>query len=177
MGWSDKLGATGSVSPDELRKLLEELKENEEWKSAITSNCLSYFLLRNKLNQTFSQQSKEVENLFDCSMKQKAKFAYAIGLIDKTTLSDLVLINDIRNEFSHCILYISFADPEVKNKCKGLSTAKGHKVKADNCYEIYKNAVNQCLKKIISAKIRQKQEEKVTIGRQIRKSAYLGFAL
>lgn len=156
MGCADKLEDTLAVDPNKLRRLSEELKDNREWKNAIVSDCLSGLLLRYILNQTFSQQSKEVENLFDCSMKQNAKFAYAIGIINKTTLGDLKLINDIRNKFAHSEWPISFADSEVRNICKGLSTAKGSRITTNNSYKIYDNAVSQCLKNIITAKKRKK---------------------
>jgi len=145
-----------------MQRMLREYQkavENEEWVNTITWDCVLEFFLEDLLKQTFSQQSKKVAGLFDCSMIQKAKFAYAIGLIDKTTLGDLKLINDIRNKFAHSI-DISFADSKVRNKCKGLSTAKGHTVTASNAYKIYKNAVNQCQKNIITTKIRQKDERK-----------------
>ena len=137
----------------------QEAVENKEWVNTITSDCILEFVLEDLLKQTFSQQSKKVTDLFDCSMIRKAKFAYAMGLIDKMTLGDLKLIKDIRNKFAHSIA-ISFADSKVRNKCKGLSTAKGHTVTASNAYKIYKNAVNQCQKNIITTKIRQKKKQK-----------------
>lgn len=144
----------------ELRES-QKAVENEEWVKAITLDCWLDSLLENLLERAFSQQSKKVAGLFDCNILQKAKFAYALGLINKTTLRDLKLINKIRNTFAHS-RNTGFADPEIQKKCKGLSTAKGHKVTAKTSYKIYKDAANRCRKNIIISKI--ELWEKATIS-------------
>ncbi len=141
-----------------VKSVQQELKEsqkaveNEEWVKAITLDCWLDSLLEGLLERAFSQQSKKVTGLFDCNILQKAKFAYALGLINKTTLCDLKLINKIRNTFAHS-RNMGFTEPEIQNKCKGLSTAKGHKVTARTSYKIYKDAANQCRMNIIISKI------------------------
>lgn len=150
-------------TPKLKRRVLSDSQkrmQNEEWRRAITSDSMSDFLLKNLLEQTFSKQSKKVANLFECSMLQKAKFAYVLGFIDKTTLDDLKLINKIRNRFGHS-WPMSFENPKVQNICKGFSSIKGHKVKvtAKNSFKIYKNTVKQCHKNIVTATFRPKESQ------------------
>ena len=144
------LQAKAKSVQQELRES-QKAVENEEWVKAITLDCWLDSLLEGLLERAFSQQSKKVPGLFDCNILQKAKFAYALGLINKPTFRDLKVINQIRNTFAHSES-MDFANPEVQKKCKGLSTAKGHKVTAKTSYEIYKAAAKQCHKNLLISK-------------------------
>ncbi len=145
----------------ELRES-EKAMRNEEWVNTITFDVWLDFLLEHLLKQNFYQQSKEITGLFDCNILQKAKFAYALGLINKPTFRDLKLINKIRNTFAHSES-MDFADSEVQKKCKGLSTAKGHKVTAKTSYKIYKAAAKQCHEKILISKRELMKKRKITL--------------
>lgn len=97
-------------------------------------------------------KDKIVEQLFNplyngflVSLTNKAKLAYALGLIDQTLRSDLEQIHRIRNKFAHNV-EADFANKEVIQLVKKLSTAKG-KGKQDienKSYTLYRKAADAC---------------------------------
>lgn len=131
---------TVQVTVEEWRKVLED-----KWRVRVIGFASAFdTLLQAFLEMAFPQRDKEVEKLFDfdnngplVNLPNKARLAYALGLIDKTMLRDLKLISSIRNRFAHN-LDIGFADPDVQTKCRKLSTFKGHKITpaaAEKCYQ------------------------------------------
>ena len=108
-------------------------------------------LLQSLLEVNFSQKDKDVAKLFDhknngplCSLTQKARLAYALGLINKTALNDLNRMHIVRNRYAH-LQKPSFSDPEIAKACSKLSTTKGHKVTANNYMEFYTMATRKYL--------------------------------
>lgn len=113
-------------------------------------------LLKDILNMNFPRRvNKDVKKLFDpniggslVSLTNKARLAYALGLINKTTLNDLEHIHKIRNNFAHNV-QMEFVDTEVVRLVQKLSTAKGHnKVKPTNSYEFFESAVFECQQRL-----------------------------
>lgn len=102
----------------------------------------------------FPQRDKVVKKLFEptiggplVSLTHKARLAYALGLIDKTTQNDLEQIHKIRNEFAHNVK-MSFAHADVLKHVRGLSTAKKNrkvKVTVKNSYKFYDSAWDICV--------------------------------
>jgi DNA-binding MltR family transcriptional regulator len=56
----------------------------------------------------------------------RIKIAYLMGLIDKSTKSDLDLIRRIRNEFAHVREDIRFTSQTVKARCRELQVARAY---------------------------------------------------
>lgn len=145
MGWADKLGDKVQVDVKEWR----EAVKNKRWVGVITWDGGLNAILEDFLKMAFSRNDREVKKLFDCSIVHKARLAYALGLIDKTTLDDLKHIHDIRNIFAHT-LNASFANDKVLKKCEGLSTVtknrSGRKVNVttSNSYKFYEAAIDKC---------------------------------
>jgi len=113
-------------------------------------------LLKDILNINFPRlMNKDVMKLFDpniggplVSLTNKARLAYALGLIDKTTLNDLEHVHKIRNNFAHNVQK-EFVDTEVVRLVQKLSTAKGHnKVTPTNSYEFFDSAVSECMQRL-----------------------------
>lgn len=55
------------------------------------------------------------------SLAVRARLAYSLGLIDKTTMQNAQLIGKIRNRFAHSDIQIDFTDDDVDKLCKELS--------------------------------------------------------
>ena len=103
------------------------------------------------------------------SFAAKAKVAYALALIDEQTKEDLDYIRKIRNEFAHSIKEISFQDNPIREYCNKLSTAKRNKDKTQYLTTIYKQAIQDNIKRIIERsgtellkKERRKKKRKTT---------------
>lgn len=153
-------------------KHLKMAMENEKWVEAITTDCGFNRMLENLLILHFLKRDKNVKKLFDPSINgplvsliHKARIAYAIGLIDKTSLNDLEQIHKIRNEFAHSIK-MHFTDTKVLKFVEKLSTSKGHKITAKNSYKFYKRAVEQCNQCLIMGCNKALEQE---INRQVAK--------
>ena len=55
------------------------------------------------------------------SFSSRSDACYCLGLISKPLYQDLLVIAEIRNQFAHHHLALSFAVPEVARQCKKLS--------------------------------------------------------
>lgn len=125
---------------------LEKLFTDEMRVEALNWDAFFNDLLKDLLTLHFVQRDKEVETLMqNINMAKKARLAYALGLIDRTSLNDFVRIRNIRNKFAHRI-GATFADTDICKECKGLSTAKDKKtVTVKNSYKFYISALKVCL--------------------------------
>jgi len=56
------------------------------------------------------------------TFSNKIYLAYAMGLIDEITRTDLNIIRNIRNVFAHAMGHVSFANPEIQQECNKLKT-------------------------------------------------------
>ena len=143
-GILDGLETIKGASPE---KLFEDKKRVEviTW-DAFFDNYLKFSLVMH-----FSRNDTHVKQLFDptCggplgSLPIKAKFAYALGLIERTTLKDLLGIRKIRNRFAHNIK-MNFADEKIVGFVKSLSTVNdSDDVMAKNSYKFFKSALEKC---------------------------------
>lgn len=132
------------ASPD---KLFEDKKRVE----VITWDAYFDSFLKDSLVMHFSRNDTNVKELFNPnrggplgSLINKARFAYALGLIERTTLKDLEQIHKIRNEFAHSIK-INFADEEIVGYVKSLSTVNdSDDVTAKNSSNFLKSALEKC---------------------------------
>ncbi len=132
------------ASPD---KLFEDKKRVE----VITWDAYFDSFLKDSLVMKFSRNDTNVKELFNPnrggplgSLRNKARFAYALGLIERTTLKDLEQIHKIRNKFAHSIK-INFTDKEIVGFVKNLSTVKdSDNVTAKNSYKYFKSALEKC---------------------------------
>jgi DNA-binding MltR family transcriptional regulator len=113
-------------------------------------------LLKDILITNFPRRdTKDVEKLFDpniggplVSVANKARLAYALGLIDKTALNYSEYIHKIRNQFAHNV-QMDFDDTGVVRLVEKLSTVKGNnKFNPTNSYESFKSAVSECLRRL-----------------------------
>ena len=131
--WGDKL----PLEPEKVQKLLEDSKRGD----IIIGDIKFDILLKALLIPNFSRFDEEVEKLLDLlNIAQKARLAYALKVINKTTLNDIIRMHDIRNRFAHHF-NMSFTDTEIIKKCKKLSTAvKGDRFTATNAEKFYTDA-------------------------------------
>lgn len=60
-------------------------------------------------------------------MSSRSDTCYCLGLVDKRLYQDLLVIAEIRNQFAHHHLALSFAVPEVVQQCEKLSYVAGLK--------------------------------------------------
>lgn len=143
-GILDGLEMIKGASPD---KLFEDKKRVEviTW-DAFFDNYLKFSLVMH-----FSRNDTHVEQLFDSnrggplgSLTNKARFAYALGLIERTALKDLEQIHKIRNKFAHSIK-INFADKKIVGIVKELSTVDDKdNVTAKNSHKFFTSALEKC---------------------------------
>ncbi len=103
----------------------------------------------------FSRQDKTVKKLFEpsiggplVSLTNKARLAYAMGLIGKTLQDDLEQMHNIRNKFAHHN-QIDFTNDELLKSVKELSPAKGNQVTVENSHRIYHDALKSCIKNVL----------------------------
>ena len=129
---------------------LDGLKADSKRIKVIDGDTFFDVCFKGLLILNFSQRGKEVRKLFDpsiggplVSLTHKARLAYALGLIDKTVMNDVVNIHKIRNEFAHSA-DASFTKTEVIKLVEKLSTADNHKVTARNSYKLYDSASVNC---------------------------------
>lgn len=154
-----KYGDPGSVKLEAIHLDPKEYKQVLEEKDRVTVIMMDAgldLLLAALVGTAFSRKDKEVHRLFDysydgplCSLTHKARLAYALGLIDKTTFNDLKQIHIIRNRFAHEIKP-DFNDSEIRKAAKKLSTAKDKKVNSDNYLEFHKSSTQKCIEYIKS---------------------------
>jgi len=128
-----------------------KLSEYQRRAKVLISDAVFDDLLQSLLEGHFSRMDKDVAKLFDyknngplCSLTQKARLAYALGLIDRTILVDLIRMHIIRNRYAH-LQEPSFSDSEIAKACTKLSTVRGQKVTANNYMEFYTMAVAKYL--------------------------------
>ena len=129
---------------------LDSLKKDKKRVKVIDGDTMLDFCFRGLLILYFSKRDKDVRKLFDpsiggplVSLTNKARLAYALGLIDKTALKDLEYMHKIRNEFAHSI-DVNFTKTRIIKLVKSLSTAQSHKVTARNSYNLYIKALDKC---------------------------------
>lgn len=144
-GILDGLEMIKGASPE---KLFEDKKRVEviTW-DAFFDNYLKFSLV---MHFSRNENDKNVKELFDpnrgplVSLPTKARIAYALGLIEQTTLDDLKQIRKMRNKFAHSIK-INFADKEIVGIVKDLSTVdEKNNVTAKNSYKFFKSALEKC---------------------------------
>jgi len=123
--------------------------EDEERLSVLWFDFTFEQLLNCILIKTFPRQSKEIRSMVNkFSINQKAKLLYALKLINETTLKDIKLIRDIRNEFFHGMPSKGFTNAKICSLFGKLSTANGQKVTESNSYGIYFKAVLKHVKRL-----------------------------
>ena len=111
--------------------VLRELKADRIRSMIISSDVGLDYMLGTCLKMTFGRRFNEsqIKKLFDpyangilVSLIQKARIAYALQLIDKTTFRDIIHLHRIRNFVAHKGR-AKFTDPEIRKLCMKLSTA------------------------------------------------------
>ena len=135
--WGGKL----PIEPEKVQKFLEDSKRGD----IIIRDIKLDMMLKIIIIPNFSRFDKECEKLLDLlNIAQKARLAYALKIINKTTLNDTIRMHDIRNRFAHH-LKMNFTDTEIIKKCKKLSTAvKGESVSAAKAEKFYMDAQEKC---------------------------------
>jgi len=158
-----------SRSSEEI--LREIIEEGQELQKAIEDRprvrALNYDALFDQslklmLTTYFSKRDKAAQKLFDpsiggplASLTHKARLAYALGIIDKTALDDLLQLHKVRNIFAHSV-DSSFSDTEVWKECQKLSTTRGRKVTGKDSLECYERSVGTIVK-YITQKLQQER--------------------
>lgn len=130
---------------------LKQLEKDNKRVGVLNIDTFFDGILKDIFMIRFSKRDKEIELFFDpnsggalVSLTNKARLAYALGIIDKTALNDFKYIHKIRNEFAHSV-DANFADTEVITFVKKLSTAKGKNVTAKNSYKCFQSSEDKCL--------------------------------
>jgi DNA-binding MltR family transcriptional regulator len=139
------------MTPESMWK--DILKDKQRTKVIMMNTALDYSLAA-LVSTAFSRKDKEVQGLFNPTqngplntLPKKAGLAYALNLIDKTTLQDLKNLHAIRNRFAHSIRP-DFNDPEIKKRTKKLSTFNNQEITADNYLDFHDRAIEKCDKYI-----------------------------
>ncbi|GAH01588.1 unnamed protein product [marine sediment metagenome] len=126
--------------------------------------------LKDLLLFQFSREEKEVEELLFhpnkggplSTMTNKAKLAYALGLIDKPTLNDLRKINNIRNVFAHNT-DMNFENDQVLQHVRKFSSVKGKgkrkPVTLRNSFDLYTAACKECSTTVWRAVVKEVKKE------------------
>jgi hypothetical protein len=123
-------------SDEEMRKILSEIMFKSD--EAVPLLAMAYLeheleiLLRLQLRPL---SSGDDSRMFDSGggaildgVSTKIRVAYAIRAIDKPEYLDLLLMNDIRNVFSHSLHSVDFENPLIVTDCNKLTlwgAAKG----------------------------------------------------
>ena len=135
------------LTPEEYIEALQE----KDRASVIIMDAGLDLLLAGLIGTAFSRHDKEVTSLFDhgsggplTSLTRKATLAYALGLIDKFTLSDLKNLHIVRNRFAH-LMKPDFNDPDIQKATKKLSTAMKQKVNPDKYLDFYRDAAQKAI--------------------------------
>jgi len=133
----------------------DALMKSNDRSIAISGACMIDLYLGLLFTVVMVEDPKVVKELLDSerhgplsSFAAKAKVAYALGLIDEQTKEDLDYIRKIRNKFAHSPKEISFKDNPIREYCNKLSTAKRNKDKTQRLTSIYKQAVQNNIKRI-----------------------------
>jgi len=126
-------------------KLWESVKKDNRWYSVFFQDITLDWMLVAIIERTGLRRGKELKTLmYSINIVQKAKLAYCLGIINKTTIDDLEHIHEIRNIFAHNYK-ASFANTKVLKHVRKLSTAKGQEVTEKNSYKFYSDATTNCL--------------------------------
>jgi len=144
---------TNQISVDQEQ--WQRAKEDKKRIDVLNWDALFDKILKNLLVRTFSQpeQDKDIKELFDIqggplsSLSNKAKLAYALGLIDKTTCDDLKIAHKIRNKFAHG-LEIDFTDSEVVKLVNGWRKNKKTKATEETSHKVYLDAMAGCFSNV-----------------------------
>lgn len=140
------------------RATLRKLKDDRISSIVINHDIGLDFILEVCLKMTFRQDNySEIKKLFDpysgilVSLIQKARIAYALGLIDKTTFKDITYLHKIRNFFAHRHR-VKFTNPDMRKLCMKLSTAaKIKKFSSNKGLEFFVTAQSKCVKCIFDS--------------------------
>lgn len=89
--------------------------------SACLGTLLNGFLLKSSVSTELLDGKAGLLGSFN----SRSNACYCLGLINKLLYQDLLVIAEIRNEFAHHHLALSFAVPEVALLCEKLSYAAG----------------------------------------------------
>lgn len=112
---------------DELMALLDELRDSHDRAAAIIVAALAEDALEQAIMTRLIPLSEtHRKELFDgeaplSSFSAKIKLAHAMAIIDKDTRYDLIKIKNIRNDFAHAKVPVTFGTAEIRNECATLN--------------------------------------------------------
>jgi len=164
-----------SVDPE----LWENAKEDKKRIDVLNWDAMFDDIFRHLLEGNFSrpQQDKHVKELFNtqygplASLTNKARLAYVLDLIDKTTCEDLGKAHKIRNRFAHG-LKIDFTDSEVVKLVKDWhkQKSKTERVTAENSYKVYLSIMADCFSNIMKVIEQDEARIKAEIKKERKKA-------
>ena len=144
--------------------------EDAERMQVLNMDTMIDLTLKDLLLFQFSREEKEVEELLFhpnkggplSTMTNKAKLAYALGLIDKPTLNDLKKIHNIRNVFAHNT-DMNFENDEVLQNVRKFSSVKGKgkrkPVTLRNSFDLYTATSKACSTTVWRAVVKEVKKE------------------
>lgn len=109
------------LDKDKFNKILDQFKTESPRAIAVLSCAyLDYLLnelLKKRLIEDESLFKKVIDNL---TFERRINLCYLIGAYPKRVKEDLLIINNIRNDFSHNIEMNNFRDKTIVSKCEKL---------------------------------------------------------
>ena len=111
---------------DDAEQLIKILQHGSDFTVVIVGlsyldACLTALLSRHFLASATADELLDPNRGPLGSLATKAKLAYALGLIYKPFLRDILLLAELRNTVAHSHLELSFEDPAIKVLCGRLS--------------------------------------------------------
>lgn len=119
--------AMTALSEEQLLNRIQELKKNAEAGGVLaTVAFVESLLAKALLEKMISPLSENVkEDLFDGygplhELAAKIDIAFALGIINQTTKTDLHALKYIRNDFAHSTSPLHFNSPALEKSCQRL---------------------------------------------------------
>lgn len=123
-----------SPTEEEWDAALDEFAEGPDRVSGVLAAAMVDNTLRDGITSALEDATEEIE-LFHKegapfgTFKQKIVAARALGLISPDLAEDLDLIRDVRNQFAHALLPLTFEDEYIAKKCASLRDYRKEKNK------------------------------------------------
>lgn len=121
-----KISEIDDIEGNEFHHYFETIKTGNDHICAIVAasfleQCV-YAMLKKYLIHGSTSERILKSNGFLGSFRNATDISYCLGLTHKDTHSNLVLIGDIRNEFAHNHLAITFKSQSIVQLCNNLKT-------------------------------------------------------
>ena len=122
-----------TITPSELSKdihhILDAMKDGSPLACVLIGTAALEQAIGSLLTEFFVKGASTSESILDpneggilSAFMNRAKVAYCLGLISKTSYNNLNTVLSIRNRFAHSHLAVDFTDAKVIKGCMALTT-------------------------------------------------------